>query len=159
MPRTIHLLGNLPEILCSLWFIDVLFFVFPHRFFMCTSRYVEYIHNSSTASTAQHSAITPAQSTKPSTCRSEYVSQYVRTCMRRPGCFNGAWSSPHLQVACLHLIFWTIHYKLLSFRSILLCELAQRAEPPATRSALYNISYSYFTCNIIYRPVNIPVVG
>ena len=36
----------------------------------------------STASTAQHSAITPAQGSKPSTCRSEYISKEVlRTCM------------------------------------------------------------------------------
>ena len=65
-------------------------------------------------SKSQHSssAITPAQSSKqPSTCRSEYVYQnkYVRTCMLRPVCFPGAWSSWHLQVTCLHLKCWTIY--------------------------------------------------
>ena len=37
-------------------------------------------------------------------------SKYVRTCMRRPGCFSGAWSSWHLQVASLHLKCWTMYY-------------------------------------------------
>ena len=31
----------------------------------------------------------------------------VRTCMRRPGCFPGTWSSRHLQVVSLHLKSWT----------------------------------------------------
>ena len=57
-------------------------------------------------STAQHTAITPC--TKQQTKRfradqSTYPKIYVRTWMLRPGCFPGAWSSWHLQVACLHL--------------------------------------------------------
>ena len=30
-----------------------------------------------------------------------------RTCMRRPSCYPGAWSSWHLQVVSLHLKLWT----------------------------------------------------
>ena len=35
--------------------------------------------------------------------QSTYQKKYVRTCMLRPVCFPGAWSSWHLYVACLHL--------------------------------------------------------
>ena len=41
--------------------------------------------------------------------QSTYQRKCVRTCMRRPGCFRGALSSWHLQVACLHLKCWTIY--------------------------------------------------
>ena len=37
-----------------------------------------------------------------------YQKEYVRTFMLRPVCFIGAWSSWHLEVACLHLKCWTI---------------------------------------------------
>ena len=90
------------------------FFVFPPFFLLsvCAYLFVEPYREHSTAqhSTAQHSTITPAHSNKPNTCRSEYISKDVRTCMRRPGCFPGAWSSWRLQVACLHLKCWTIYY-------------------------------------------------
>ena len=36
---------------------------------------------------------------------------YVRTFMRRPGCFSGALSSWHWQVDCLHLKCWIIYYE------------------------------------------------
>ena len=95
---------------------------------------------SSTASIAQHSAITPdkaanqvradqsATTARKQTelarasksccavpgCAFSFVvikkSICVRTCMRRPGCFPGAWSSWHLQVAWLHLKCWTIYH-------------------------------------------------
>ena len=35
---------------------------------------------------------------------------YVYTCMLRPASFPGAWSSWHLQVACLHPKCWTIYF-------------------------------------------------
>ena len=70
------------------------------------------IYSSSTASAATHSAITLAQRSKPSTCRSEYVSIGVCTYNMHvaSGLFPGTWSSWHLRVACLHLIFLTIYY-------------------------------------------------
>ena len=62
-------------------------------------------------SKAQHSAITPAQGSKPSTCLPEYISKEVCTYMHAAsGCFPGAWSSWHLQVTHLHLKCWTIYY-------------------------------------------------
>ena len=42
--------------------------------------------------------------------QSTYQKNYVRTYMLRPVCFPGAWSSWHLQVACLHLNCWTIYF-------------------------------------------------
>ena len=42
-------------------------------------------------------------------CRT-HQKKYVRTCMRRPGCFPGAWSSWHLHVTCFHLKCWTIYH-------------------------------------------------
>ena len=42
--------------------------------------------------------------------QSTYQKKYVRrTCMLRPVCFPGAWSSWHLPVACLHYKCWTIY--------------------------------------------------
>ena len=38
------------------------------------------------------------------------IRTYSSTCIRRPGCIPGAWSSWHLHVAYLHLKCWTIHY-------------------------------------------------
>ena len=102
-----------------LYFLDVLFFrFFPVlSFFRCMPEYVveylqQYREHSTSSTAAQHNVIIPAQSSKPSTCRSGYVSkevlQYVRTCMRHAGCFPGAWSSWHLQILCLHRKCWTI---------------------------------------------------
>ena len=57
--------------------------------------------------------------------------------------FPGAWSSWHLQVACLHLNFWTICCICHSVPFLLVSERSgryERAEPSATRSALYIIS-------------------
>ena len=42
-------------------------------------------------------------------CRIYQKKYDVRLCMRRPGCFPGAWSSWHMQVACLCLKYWVIH--------------------------------------------------
>ena len=81
---------------------------------VCTSMYVE---PRAQQSTAQHSssAITSAQSSKRSnTCRYEYVSKDVGTCMLRPVCFPGAWGSWHLQIACLHAKCWTMYFLHLS---------------------------------------------
>ena len=78
---------------------------------------VEYLCSSSTASTSKHSAITLAQSSKPSTCRSEYiqVSKEALVCIIRicnmhaaSGLFSWRWSFWHFQVACLHLKCWSI---------------------------------------------------
>ena len=44
-----------------------------------------------------------------------YEEAYVRICMIRSVCFPVAWSSSHLQVACLHLECWTIYLLNLSF--------------------------------------------
>ena len=65
--------------------------------------------------------------------------RYARTCIRHPGCSPGVWGSWRLEVACLHLKCWTICLICLSLQSILSCE---RAEPPATRSALYLHTHS-----------------
>ena len=62
-------------------------------------------------------------------------SMYVRTCTRHPGCFPGAWSPWPLNIA------WLDHLLHMSFRPILLCEQAERAKPPATRSALFRYIY------------------
>ena len=55
--------------------------------------------------------------------QSTYQKKYARTCVRRPGCFPGAWSSGRLQVACFapKMLDHLLH---LSFRSILPCERA-----------------------------------
>ena len=47
--------------------------------------------------------------------QSTYQKKYVRTCMLRPVCFPGARSSWHLQVACLHLTYWTTYLLHLPF--------------------------------------------
>ena len=61
-----------------------------------------------------------------------------RTCMRRPGCFPGAWSSWHLQVVSLHLKSWTsLSVSFASF-SILPCERAERSEAPWQGNIIYH---------------------
>ena len=164
-------------------------------------------------STAQHSAISPAQSSKPSTCRSERddaskqtesaiasmsscihtarcvpktneeiqicrpkkirersqssVAGVIReglaliynlnklqhcssspsflwflydTCMRRPGCFAGSWSSSQLQVVSLHLVInlCPLHSHCVQF--FLVSERSGR-KPPAQRSTLCCLVY------------------
>ena len=86
---------------------------------------VSKIFSCSTASTAIHSAITLAPSSKPNTCRSEYISKEVCTYNMHAasGCFPGAWSSWHLQVACLYLKLLD-HLLHLLLCSILPCERA-----------------------------------
>ena len=69
------------------------------------------------------------------------LGMYVRTaCGVRVIFLDGAWSSWHLQIACLHLIVWTVCSVT---RYILLPrERASRTEPHATRSACtYPVSY------------------
>ena len=54
------------------------------------------------------------------------------TCMRRPGCFPGAWSSWSLQVVSLHLKAWTsLSASVVRILFILRCERAQRAAEAA----------------------------
>ena len=104
-------------------------------------------------STAQPTALTPARSSKPSTCRSEYASKEVCTYMTRmlrPVYFPGAWSSWHLQVACLHLKCWTIHLLHLSVIPIHYSLSASAACGTARRplrEALC-IYYRYFSCHL-----------
>ena len=104
---------------------------------------VEYLQHQQYGehSTAQHSVTTPAQSSKPSTCRSGYLSKEVCTYMRAAsGLFS--WSIELLAFASRLFAHKMLdHLPHLSFRSILPCERALRAEPPATRSTLYRIQY------------------
>ena len=135
------------------------FFFFFLRFFF--SFFVTCIINStslsiysSSASTTQHSTAkrnhackmqqTKYAPVKVQIKRSMYVPVY--TCMGGPGCFPGAWSSLHVQVACLHLKCWDnlLH---LSFRSVLVSE---RMVPPAThrplgQAPLYTLWYLSYT--------------
>ena len=64
---------------------------------------------------------------------------FVHTCMRRPGCFLGAWSSWRLHVVSLHLKSWTSLSASSAFCSILVSERSGWRNPPAERSALYII--------------------
>ena len=57
------------------------------------------------------------------------ISLQVPMCMRRPACFTGSWSSWHLQVACLHLFFWTIYYICHSAPFLLVSERSGRNRP------------------------------
>ena len=101
----------------------------------CTSMsVVEPRAQQSTAQSPLHKAANQIRADQ-----STYQNKCVRTCILRPVCFPGAWSSWPLQVACLHLKCWTICLICLSLQSILSCE---RAEPPATRSALYLHTHS-----------------
>ena len=73
---------------------------------VCTSMYVvEPRAQQSTAQLPPDKAANLLRADQ-STCQKKDV----RTCMLRPVCFPGAWSSWHLQVACLHLKCWTIYF-------------------------------------------------
>ena len=93
-------------------------------------------------STAQHSAVIPAQSSKPSTCRSEYVSKEVCTYMHAASRLF-SWSTELLAFASRLFAPKILDHLLhLSFRSILPGERASRPEPPTTRSALHATKYT-----------------
>ena len=82
----------------------------------------------------EHRTITAAQSSKPSTCRSEYVLKEVWTYMHAAsGLFS--WSKELLALASGLFAPKKLDHLYLSFQSILR-ERAQRAEPPDTRSTL-----------------------
>ena len=106
----------------------------------------------STTSAAQHSEITPAQSSKPSTCGSEYISKEACTYMHAaPGLFF--WGIELLAFAG-HLFASKMLYHLLylPFRAILLCgERSWRNRPlreaPYVRTWLY-VHTGTCCCNI-----------
>ena len=89
---------------------------------------VEHLQQYCEHSTAQHSAITPVQSSKPSTCRSEYISKQVCKYMHATsGLFS--WSMELLAFAShlfapkmLDLLLFSCIY--MPFRSIHPCERA-----------------------------------
>ena len=59
----------------------------------------------------------------------------VRTCMRHRGCFPGAWSSWHFQVACLHVKCRTIYHIIChSAPFLLVSERRRRIVPQAKHS-------------------------
>ena len=64
-------------------------------------------------------------------CSDSYCIFVPGTCMRRPGCCPGAWSSWYLQVASLHLKSWTSVSASFTFWPILPCERVQRAAEAA----------------------------
>ena len=105
---------------------------------------VEYLQQQYTASTAQHSAITLAQSSKPSTYvpirvhikRSMHVHAYgVRVVFLEHGAL-GVCKSPVLHLKC-----WTIYYICHSVPFFLVSERSGRNRCTGTRSALYNTRY------------------
>ena len=112
--RFIFAWESFAEILCLLCFLHV-FFSFFSRLFVIAGVYehvIEDLQLYREHSTAQHST---TQSPLQTNCvtisvhiKRKYVS-YLRPYMQRPGCFPEAWSSWRLQVACLHLEYWTVY--------------------------------------------------
>ena len=78
---------------------------------------------------------------------STYQNKYMRTCMLRPICFPGAWSSWHLQVAYLHLKYWTIyllHMSIIPIRSSSWASVAGETARYAKRLVLTYLGLAYF---------------
>ena len=119
---------------------------------------VEYLQQYREHSTAKHSAITPAQSSKPSTCRSStYQKMYIHTCIRRPG-FPGACSSWHLQVICLHPKCWTIYCICHSVPFFLVNERSGRKRPLREAPCTYishHTTCKFTTTNVQTRPASL----
>ena len=96
------------------------------------STYECVVRENQNPSTAQHSAITPAQS-KPSACRPEYVSKEVCTYMHVAfGLFAWSMELLHLQVACLRQKSWAIYDISHSNPFFFVSE----RRPPTTRSVI-----------------------
>ena len=127
-----------------------------------------------TASTAKQSAAQTAQSPLHKAAnqvradQSTYQKKYVSTCVLRPVCFPGAWSSWHFAsrlFAPKMLDVSTYYIFCLSFQSILSCERAYRAEPPDTQSALYCMhthvvpgTYYLHTTRVLYYLVSDTII-
>ena len=128
-PRAFYtavLILHFPFFLNGLFFYALLIYSNSSAAVVRTSM-LSFEHQSREHSKAQHSTAQSPLYKAANQVRADqrtYKKKYVRTCMLRPVCFSGAWSSWHLQVACLHLKCWTMYYMCLSFQSILPCERA-----------------------------------